>query len=171
MTHLHRIREPQRGGDLSDGTDLVQCWQMSAKAPLDVQAKLFDALSSGNTDAAAMLFAEECTFLFPGLRPVRGRALVTRTFRLIRRRYNEISWQSASDVLANTNWIVSAWTVEGTFKGSGLSYKNEGLSLIRLNAQGQIVVLSDYFKDTLSFKPQHVPLVALSESRDHESFR
>lgn len=117
----------------------------------DMRADFFDALTEGNIDRAAGTFAEDGTLLFPGLRPVRGRALVKRMLGIIRRRYAEILWTPASPTIASGEWMVTSWSVSGTFKETGLPYENEVLSLIQLDTDGKIRLLSDYFKDTQAF--------------------
>lgn len=111
----------------------------------------FEALSRGDVARAADTFAEDGTLLFPGLRPIAGRPLVKRMLGIIRRRYDDIEWTPAAPPIASGAWIVASWSVNGTFKDTGLPYENEGLSLIQMDADGRIKLLSDYFKDTQSF--------------------
>lgn len=119
----------------------------------DMQADFFDALSAGDIDRAANVFASDGTLLFPGLRPVQGRSLVKRMLGIIRRRYETIAWSRTSPFIGSDGWLVASWSVSGTFKESALLYDNEVLSLVRLSADGRISMLSDYFKDTLAFHP------------------
>ena len=119
----------------------------------DMKTDFFDALTQGNIDRAARTFAEDGTLLFPGLRPVRGRALVSRMLGIIRRRYDEIVWTPAGPTIGSGEWMVTSWSVSGTFKETGLSYENEVLSLIQLDGDSKIKLLSDYFKDTQAFHP------------------
>ncbi|WP_158809997.1 nuclear transport factor 2 family protein [Beijerinckia sp. L45] len=79
-----------------------------------------------------------------------GRPLVKRMLGLIRRRDTTISWEMDS-VINTDSWLTSPWSVRGEFQNTGASYVNEGLSLIRLNRDGRIAMLSDYFKDTVAF--------------------
>ena len=71
---------------------------------------------------------------------------------LIRRKYSNITWNINSTIYADS-WLVSAWSVYGEFQQTGAKYENEGISLIKLDPAGRITMLSDYFKDTLSFSP------------------
>lgn len=118
----------------------------------DMKEDFFDALSANDIGRAADVFAADGVLLFPGLRPVSGRPLVKRMLSLIRRRYSSISWEMNSTIYADS-WLVSAWSVFGKFQQTGSKYENEGVSLIKLDDAGRIIMLSDYFKDTLSFSP------------------
>lgn len=130
-----------------------------ARAPIvqpsfDIGSEFFDALSAGDIDTAAMTFASEGRLLFPGLRPVQGRPLVKRMLGIIRRRYDVIRWEPSRPLIQHDRWMLTSWRVHGTFKDSRLAYENEGVSLIRLESDGKIAMLSDYFKDTLAFDPK-----------------
>ena len=130
--------------------------QLSARTippAFDMQVDFFNALSAGDIDKAANTFAADGTLLFPGLRPVQGRALVKRMLGIIRRRYDTIEWHPTGPTIGSDGWMVTSWSVSGTFKDSALLYDNEVLSLVRLDADGLISMLSDYFKDTLAFQP------------------
>ena len=132
---------------------------LSYSSPAQVQPSFsmkddfFDALSANEIDRAASVFASEGVLLFPGVRPMEGRALVKRMLGIIRRRYDEISWRPIGPVVSSNGWIVTSWSVHGTFKGAHQSYDNEVLSLARLDDDGRIAMLSDYFKDTGAFSP------------------
>ncbi len=123
------------------------------QACFDMKLDFFDALSAGDIDTAIKVFAEDGVLLFPGLRPVLGHALLRRILKIIRQRYDDIAWDPPGVIVCSGDWVATAWTVRGTFKRSGLAYYNEGLSLVRLDDEGRIAVLSDYFKDTLAFTP------------------
>ena len=118
----------------------------------DMKEDFFDALSANDIGRAADVFAADGVLLFPGLRSVSGRPLVKRMLGLIRRKYSNITWNINSTIYADS-WLVSAWSVYGEFQQTGAKYENEGISLIKLDPAGRITMLSDYFKDTLSFSP------------------
>jgi hypothetical protein len=120
----------------------------AVRIPLfDMQADFFDRLSDFDIAGAADILAEDCLFLFPGLKPVHGKALTTRMLRVIRRRFAEIRWTRTMSINAEPDWMISAWTVKGTFAGGGV-YANEVVSVVRLDALGRVAYLSDYFKST-----------------------
>ena len=133
----------------------------------DMRTDFFDALSAGDIERAANTFALDGSLLFPGLRPVKGRALVKRMLGIIRRRYEVIVWESSGPAVLDNGWLVTSWSVSGTFKDSNLPYENEVLSLVRLDAAGLIVSLSDYFKDTLAFQPKAGNIVMQESRRLH----
>ena len=112
----------------------------------------FDALTLNDIDRAASVFAESGVLLFPGIRPIKGRALVKRMLGLIRRKYERIEWQPIGPTISSNGWMVTTWEVSGRFEGTSLPYENEVLSLGRLDENGKIAMLSDYFKDTVAFQ-------------------
>lgn len=124
----------------------------------DMKKDFFDALTIGDISRAASVFSEDGVFLSPGLRPIKGRAMVQRILGMIRRRYDHIEWQQTVPMVSSGGWLATGWTVYGTFKNTKLPYENEVLSLVKLNEQGKIAILSDYFKDTLAFQPPPAPL-------------
>lgn len=120
----------------------------------DMKRDFFDALSSNDIRRAASVFAEDGSLLFPGLRPMKGRPLVERMLGIIRRRYDDIAWRPTSPVITSAGWMVTSWDVAGTFRNSAQPYSNDVVSLAQLDHSGKILVLSDYFKDTLAFHPE-----------------
>jgi ketosteroid isomerase-like protein len=133
--------------------DAVSFNKISSSPIFDMKTDFFDALSAGDIDRAASVFAVDGVLLFPGLRPVKGRPLVKRLLGVIRRRYEDIAWRPTGPTLSAQGWVVTTWTVAGTFRQTGAAYDNEVLSLVRLDSDGRIAMLSDYFKDTLAFHP------------------
>lgn len=117
----------------------------------DLKEDFFDALSIGEIERAADVFADDGVLLFPNVRPMEGRALVKRMLGIIRRRYTSIAWRPIGPVLASNGWLVMSSAVTGTFRVSDLPYENEVLTLVKLDPAGKVAVLSDYFKDTNAF--------------------
>jgi hypothetical protein len=127
---------------------IVPSSSSALRTPLfDMQVDFFDRLSDFDIAGAAEILAEDCLFLFPGLKPVHGAALTTRMLRVIRRRFAEIRWTRTMSLNAEPDWMISAWTVNGTFAGGG-AYVNEVVSVVRLDSAGRVAYLSDYFKST-----------------------
>lgn len=122
----------------------------------DMQSDFFDALSADDIPRAANVLADNVLFLFPGLRPVQGRGLTTRMLRIIRRRFVDIRWTRTMALNAAPDWMISTWTVDGTFAGGGV-YRNEVVSMVRLDLQGKVAYLSDYFKSTDFTAPADSP--------------
>ena len=121
--------------------------ESTKKPAFDMQADFFDALSEDDVGRAARTLADNVLFLFPGLRPVHGKLLTTRMLRVIRRRFDDIRWTRTMSLNADPDWMISIWTVEGSFAGGG-AYNNEVVSVVRLDGEGRIAYLSDYFKST-----------------------
>ena len=129
-------------------TITAQSVTFDARRPIfDMQVDFFDRLSDNDITAAAEVLADNCLFLFPGLKPVHGVALTTRMLRIIRRRFADIRWTQTFSVSAEPDWMISGWTVEGTFAAGGV-YRNEVVSIVRLDVHGKVAYLSDYFKST-----------------------
>lgn len=118
-----------------------------ATPAFDMQADFFDALSADDIGRAAQVLADDVLFLFPGIRPVHGKALTTRMLRVIRRRFLDIRWTRTMSIQAEPDWLISTWSVTGTFVGGGV-YRNEVVSIVRLDQDGKVAYLSDYFKST-----------------------
>ena len=142
-----------------DGPNVGLVEQISAvhtRSAAEIEVEFFTALSNGDIAAAADVFSIDGELLFPGLRPVRGKALIKRMLGIIRRRYGTIAWRSSRAPIQTDDWIVLSWEVSGIFRESALDYVNEGVSIIRLDRDRKIVMLSDYFKDTGTFFPTNV---------------
>jgi ketosteroid isomerase-like protein len=133
-------------------TAIAQSTMLRARQPIfDMQTDFFDRLSDNDIPGAGAILADNCLFLFPGLKPVHGAALTTRMLRIIRRRFADIRWTRTFSVNAEPDWMISAWTVKGTFAQGG-EYNNEVVSVVRLDVNGKVAYLSDYFKST-DFSP------------------
>lgn len=118
-----------------------------AKSSFDMQKDFFDALSVDDVPRAAEVLADDVLFLFPGIRPVHGKTLTTRMLRVIRRRFIDIRWTRTMSLSAEPDWLISTWSVEGSFIAGG-AYRNEVVSIVRLDQDGRVAYLSDYFKST-----------------------
>jgi ketosteroid isomerase-like protein len=127
--------------------------QTSIEPTFDMKTDFFDALSIGNIEQASQVFASNGVLLFPGARPMEGRMLIKRMLGIIRRKYDTIAWRPIGPVVSSDGWVVTSWSVAGTFRHTQGAYRNEVLSLARLDLDGKIAILSDYFKDTLAFAP------------------
>ena len=119
----------------------------------DMQRDFFEALTLNDVDRASNVFADNGVLLFPGLRAIEGRPIVRRMLGIIRRKYEHIAWLPMGPTISSNGWMVTTWSVTGRFVGTSVPYENEVLSLARLDQDGKIAILSDYFKDTLSFHP------------------
>ncbi len=129
----------------------------------DMKVDFFDALSSWDIGQAASVFADDGVLLFPGVRPMQGRPLVKRMLGIIRRRFKDIRWEPMGPPISTNGWLVTSWSVRGVFVEGDLPYLNEVLSLARLDAEGKIAMLSDYFRDTQAFQVPRPTTVAARE--------
>ena len=113
----------------------------------NVQADFLDPLSYDDIDALDHILALDCVLLFPGLRPVVGARFVKRVLRGVRRRYNVLSFKVVLQLRSPKDFLIVNSIVQGMRK-DGVPYSNEVMSLIRLDGEGRVALISDYFKST-----------------------
>ena len=118
-----------------------------SSSPMSDMQDFFDALSAGEVERACRGLADNVLVLLPGLQPVHGRARAGRLLRLLRRRFADISWTRATSLDAEPGWMISTWTVTGTLAG-GAPFRREVASVVRLDVEGKVAYLSDYFKSS-----------------------
>lgn len=111
----------------------------------DVQAEFFAGLAAGDMPRVAGCLAENVLFLFPRLPPVHGRAATTRALGRLRARFLDIGWTHIASLDAAPDWRIATWTVLGERVG-GAPLAAEVASVMRLDRDGRIAYLSDYFK-------------------------
>jgi limonene-1,2-epoxide hydrolase len=108
-------------------------------------------LESRDLDRLKKWFCETSKLWMPPTAPIEGQRRILALFRTIFRMYSEIHWK-VSDVHAIGEnrfiYLTDSWGVIG----EDTSYKNHILTLIEFSPEGQILYLSDYFKDTAIFK-------------------
>lgn len=125
---------------------------------LDLHRDFLAPLSEGDYDAAVSVFADDCLFLFPGLRPVRGRHMMRGVLAALRRRFSRIAWRPLVTLASGDDWMVVSTVADGLLL-DGSTYRNEGVSIVRFDDRGAVVYLSEYLKDTSVFSlPSKVAL-------------
>jgi len=101
-------------------------------------------------------FAESAQVWVPPRPSIRGRRRVLAMFRAIFARYDELHWR-VTDVHGlgprRAVYLTDSW---GTLDGT-TPYHNHIMTLIEFDADGRILSLSDYFKDTVAFAAGSVP--------------
>ena len=134
----------------------------------DVQAAFFVALSANDVAGAAQGLADNVLFLFPALPPAHGKAATVRALRHLRARFVDIAWTHRTSLDAAPDWRIATWTVAGT-RRDGSTLRAEVASLMRLDRDGRIAYLSDYFKSRDLCRPG-APAASLDGARRLGSF-
>lgn len=107
-------------------------------------------LQQCNVEAIRHWFTEKSILCMPPMPEIHGQRRILATFRIIFRKYSEIHWK-VSDVYSAGNgryiFATDSWGVIG----KSTPYKNNILTIVDFDAEGHILFLSDYFKDTAIF--------------------
>lgn len=92
-------------------------------------------------------FTTESIVWIPPANPVRGKNKILVLFRAIFSRYQELNWRVEKVFEVAENQCIYFSDSWGAFK-NGHDYRNNIVTAISFNEQGEITSLSDYFKDT-----------------------
>jgi len=101
-------------------------------------------------------FIDSSVLWMPPTAPVTGGRRIVVLFRTIFRMYSDLNWKVTElHEVSPTKciYLTDSW---GTI-GKDTPYKNSIMTLIEFNADGKIVFLSDYFKDTAIFEAGKKP--------------
>lgn len=107
--------------------------------------KIFTALNCRDLSALAPFLAEDAVFDFPGAGCISGKNRILLFFKILFRKYPRLTF-SVTDIIIEGERACAVWTNEGE-NAHGRAYRNRGITLVRI-ANGQIIFISDYFKDT-----------------------
>ena len=113
--------------------------------PQEIVQILFNALNSRDLSLLHGYLAEDSSFDFPGTGLIYGREKILLFFKILFRKYRRLTF-SVVTVITEEDRACALWTNEGEDK-LGKAYSNRGITFLELKA-GQIIFLSDYFKDT-----------------------
>lgn len=108
-------------------------------------AHLFDVINNRDLDRFKDLFTQGAEFYFPKTQPLLGRDQIMRFFKILFRRYPELSFQVRKTILQG-EWAAVHWTNRGIRK-DGEAYQNEGVTIVEMEGE-KIRFMSDFFKDT-----------------------
>lgn len=89
--------------------------------------------------------AEQAVFDFPGAGVVTGSRKITVFLKALLRKYPRLVF-TVDDVLCDRDRACVVWHNEG-ISSTGEDYANRGITLVH-HADGKIMLISDYFKDT-----------------------
>ncbi len=93
--------------------------------------------------------AENAVLDFPGTETVRGCRRIIVFLKAVLRKYPELKFTIAN-IIADKDGAAVVWSNKGKYK-SGEPYSNRGITLVQTR-DGEIVLISDYFKDTSFLK-------------------
>jgi hypothetical protein len=107
-------------------------------------------LNSLNTEHLEKWFTDESIIWIPPAKEISGKNRILALFRAIFRRYENIEWR-VSEIfsLGNEKYFYQT-NSSGNLSGKE-TYENEICTIIEFSKSGQIIYLSDYFKDTKTF--------------------
>ncbi len=106
---------------------------------------VFAAMNSRDFSGVRDFFADEMVLDFPGAGRIAGAKKVLIFLKALLRRYPKLTF-TVSDVIMEDTRACVVWTNTGE-RSDGMAYSNSGVTLIAFS-EGEIVLLSDYFKDT-----------------------
>lgn len=95
-------------------------------------------------------FTESSILWMPPMGQIEGQRRIIATFRIIFRKYSDINWKVTEVYSARPSRYIFSTDSWGTI-GKSTPYKNSILTIIDFDAEGHILFLSDYFKDTAIF--------------------
>jgi len=116
------------------------------EGPARIAAALFAAMNARDPSAFAALLGEAAVFHFPGTAPIEGAARIEKFIKILFFRYPALAFD-VRRVIADERRAAVEWTNEGTSRG-GAPYRNAGVTVIEIGADGRVIYLSDTFKDT-----------------------
>ena len=108
----------------------------------------FDCMNSRNLDEMGELLADNAELYFPKTKSLIGRDKIYKFFRILFRKYPELSFQVLRTIIQDNSAAVH-WTNQGVSK-EGVPYNNEGVTIFEEKDE-MIQFISDFFKDTERF--------------------
>jgi ketosteroid isomerase-like protein len=114
-------------------------------AMTDLANILFTAMNTRELSELEECLAEDAVFDFPGAGTIAGKKKILLFLKILFRMYPRLTF-TVQDIIIEGDQASAVWTNEGESK-EGRPYQNRGVTLLQVS-NGQIVSLSDYFKDT-----------------------
>ena len=111
----------------------------------DLAHILFTAMNSRDLSELEKYLAEGAVFDFPGAGTIQGKKKILVFLKILFRKYPRLTF-TVEDVIVEGDRACAVWSNKGESK-DGKPYENRGVTILRVY-NGQIVSLSDYFKDT-----------------------
>jgi ketosteroid isomerase-like protein len=110
-----------------------------------IALSVFEAMNTSNFSEFEKNAANDLNFYFPGADRVEGVKRVIIFFKVLLRKYNNLTF-TVSDVIVENKKACVVWTNKGEEK-DGKLYKNSGITLFHFT-NNKVSFISDYFKDT-----------------------
>lgn len=111
----------------------------------DLVKEFFYLLNKKELENLNRFLSPVVIFYFPGTKPLSGPQKVIQLFKVIFRKYPNLTFR-IKDIIAEKNRVAVSWVNSGT-DVNGNPYQNEGVTLFRIE-QGYVTYISDYFKNT-----------------------
>jgi ketosteroid isomerase-like protein len=111
----------------------------------ELAQSIFVALNSRNLAELEQYLSETAVFDFPGVGSIEGRKKILVFLKVLFRKYPRLAF-TVEEIIMEDDRACAVWTNEGEDK-AGNTYQNRGITLVRFS-DGEIVFISDYFKDT-----------------------
>jgi len=106
---------------------------------------IFTAMNSRDLTSLTQHLADGAVFDFPGAGCITGQKKILLFLKVLFRKYPRLRF-TVEDILLEGDRACAVWSNEGE-DSSGTPYRNRGVTVVRI-AQGKIIFISDYFKDT-----------------------
>lgn len=110
--------------------------------------RFFNSLNSRDLEEMGQAFTDSTAFFFPKTQPLIGRDRILRFFRILFRKYPELSFRILRTIIQDNQAAVH-WANQGV-SNKGETYENEGVTIFE-EEDGMIRFMSDFFKDTERF--------------------
>lgn len=110
-----------------------------------IAVSVFDAMNTSEFTVFEKNADENIQFDFPGADRIRGVKRVVLFFKVLLRKYKNLSFD-VNDVIIGDKKACVVWTNRGEYM-DGKLYINSGITLFHFN-KNKVSFISDYFKDT-----------------------
>ena len=111
----------------------------------DLPHILFTTMNTRDLSGLEEHLSEDAVFDFPAAGTIQGKKKVLTFLKVLFRMYPRLTF-TVEDVIVEGDRACAVWSNKGESK-EGRPYENRGVTILRI-CNGQIVSLSDYFKDT-----------------------
>ena len=115
------------------------------KSYKEIAVSIFDAMNTSDFSEFEKNATDNLSFEFPGVDRVEGVKRVILFFKILLRKYNNLTF-TVSEVIVEKKRACVVWTNTGEEK-DGKIYKNSGITLFHFTDH-KVSFISDYFKDT-----------------------
>jgi ketosteroid isomerase-like protein len=117
----------------------------AAAAVIRASNAIFEAMNVKNMAVLEPYLAEDAVFDFPGTSQVVGKKRVLIFLKALLRKFPDLFFQ-VQDVIVDSDKACIVWTNSARL-ATPSPYRNSGVTLVHC-ANGLIICISDYFKDT-----------------------